>query len=326
MYIAAALVLGASIRKVDASRDLILLAVPDVLTNNMRILLRHLGYSAIYDVEEIPERYFSEETCPYFAQLRQNQRIRRWSKMYTKLRLWEFDMYNKIVYLDLDCFVLDPLPLMIPKWNEISAGTLRSSSSLLQEVGTDRNVLEKGKSGQHDGFNAGFIVLKPSNATFRSMLQRLHRGQRPTFFGNYLDCTEQAFLNEFFDPHTVTHVKIGRPDVHEFDYHGGSKPPLIHWIGDFCPKPWRVRAPDLLYPFQQKCVPKSKPEHQHQQLRNAQADEYHEDEGEEEEDEEEEEEEEVGHLNVTKCDVNPYKLWWHTFMTLDKCFLEKGPG
>jgi len=94
-----------------------------------------------------------------------------------------------VVYLDTDTLVLSPLPQLIEYYlAEIQA------NDALQLI-----YAEKGKEGKHNGFNAGFMVLKPSYQIYRDMNAYLEeRKEPPSFFGNYLDCTEQAFFNDFF--------------------------------------------------------------------------------------------------------------------------------
>lgn len=88
---------------------------------------------------------------------------------FTKLRLWEQDDFEKIVYVDADCLVLEPIEELFD----------RPSPAFAPDVFPP------------DRFNAGVIVLEPSREVFAEMLRQV--ALLPSHDGG-----DTGFLNAFF--------------------------------------------------------------------------------------------------------------------------------
>eukprot|EP00929_Paragymnodinium_shiwhaense_P038165 TRINITY_DN20218_c0_g2_i1.p1 TRINITY_DN20218_c0_g2~~TRINITY_DN20218_c0_g2_i1.p1 ORF type:complete len:293 (-),score=58.98 TRINITY_DN20218_c0_g2_i1:92-901(-) len=88
---------------------------------------------------------------------------------FTKLRLWEQDDFEKIVYVDADCIVMETVEELFD----------RPSPSFAPDVFPP------------DKFNAGVIVLQPCRDVFAEMLQRI-----PTASSH--DGGDTGFLNSFY--------------------------------------------------------------------------------------------------------------------------------
>eukprot|EP00927_Polykrikos_kofoidii_P052152 TRINITY_DN45937_c0_g1_i1.p1 TRINITY_DN45937_c0_g1~~TRINITY_DN45937_c0_g1_i1.p1 ORF type:complete len:294 (+),score=59.55 TRINITY_DN45937_c0_g1_i1:105-986(+) len=88
---------------------------------------------------------------------------------FTKLRLWEQDDFEKLVYIDADCLVLESIDELFD----------RPSPAFAPDVFPP------------DRFNAGVIVLEPSIDVFEKMMRQV-----PTMHSH--DGGDTGFLNSFF--------------------------------------------------------------------------------------------------------------------------------
>merc|ERR1719263_94800 len=213
-YLRGALVLGSSIRSFDAERDMLILVTP-LVPVEWRSALTVAGWRVV-EVAELNEFWFgkSEECSKY-----DGDQAERWGHMATKLRLWQMTQYERIMYLDADTVLTGPVD-----------ATFKSVRGFAAE-----------KALHHTHFNAGVMLLTPSEQTFAELLA-LGAAPHTRLFGNVIDCTEQGLLNTYFNGaagREVTKLPIGRADD-KADWHGESAPFAVHWITHVCPKPWRV--------------------------------------------------------------------------------------
>jgi len=213
-YFRGALVLGSSIRSFDSSRDLICLVTKNVPTE-WHSALTVAGWT-IVQVDEISEFWWGKSPeCSKFDA----DQSQRWGHMATKLRLWQMKQYERIMYLDADTVLTG------------------DASEIFKIQGFAAE-----KARYHSYFNAGVMLLTPSQQTFDELV-KLGSSTHKTLFGNVVDCTEQGLLNSYFDASTknreVTKLAVGRADVIA-DWKSTTAPFAVHWITHVCPKPWVV--------------------------------------------------------------------------------------
>lgn len=213
-YLRGALVLGSSIRSFDSSRDMICLvtaAVPKEWYESLAVA----GWT-IKVVDEIKEFWWGKSSECSTGAAHQGE---RWGHMATKLRLWQMTQYNRIMYLDADAILTSPV-------NEIfnTISTFAAESPRF-----------------HSHFNAGVLLLSPSDKVFKELMAQGEQGHSK-LFGNLIDCTEQGLLNSYFNGDAgreVTKLTVGRADV-KVDWTKEDAPFAVHWITHVCPKPWTV--------------------------------------------------------------------------------------
>lgn len=171
-YFRGALVLGSSIRSFDSSRDLICL-VTSAVPQEWRSALTVSGWTVV-PVEEINEFWWGKSTeCSNFAK----DQGERWGHMATKLRLWQQKQYQRIMYLDADTVLTGD-----------ATGIFDTVKTFAAE-----------KARYHSHFNAGVMLLSPSEETFDALLALGKSSEHKNLFGNVVDCTEQGLLNTYFD-------------------------------------------------------------------------------------------------------------------------------
>jgi len=214
-YLRGALVLGSSIRSFDAERDMIILVTPLVPTE-WRSALSVAGWR-VEVVAELGEFWWGKsDECSKFD----GDQAERWGHMATKLRLWQMTQYQRIMYLDADTVLTGPVD-----------STFKSVTGFAAE-----------KPLHHSHFNAGVMLLSPSEQTFAELLA-LGAAPHTSLFGNVIDCTEQGLLNTYYNDkdagREVTKLSIGRADVMS-DWESTAAPFAVHWITHVCPKPWLV--------------------------------------------------------------------------------------
>lgn len=203
-YILGARVLTESIKKIDDTRDIVCMTTEDVDQN---VYDRYMGLDSFViqkKVETLEEFWWNK--CPYKSSYKKSI---RWGKMMTKLRLWQLG-YKKILYLDPDSMLLksmDSLPKIF--------------SGIMAQEGKVNNLL-----------NAGTMVLTPNETVFQKFMEYENKNI-PDLYGNVIDCTEQALLNTVFKNYTK--LNVARPET---TYKIKGDEVAIHWITNWCPKPW----------------------------------------------------------------------------------------
>ena len=221
-YLRGALVLGSSIRSFDSSRDMIIL-VTKAVPVEWRSALTVAGWRVV-EVDEVAEFWWGKsDECSKFD----GDQAERWGHMATKLRLWQQTQYQRIMYLDADTVLTGPV-----------ADTFASVTTFGAE-----------KPLHHSHFNAGVMLLTPSETTFSELLALGAQGHSNAF-GNVVDCTEQGLLNTYYNGQPgreVTKLTIGRADVNN-NWDSTNAPFAVHWITHACPKPWMVADKDVEVP------------------------------------------------------------------------------
>lgn len=125
-----------------------------------------------------------------------------YAKNYTKLRIWEFDDFGRMVYLDADMLVLKNVDELFgeprgafcavmdcfcePSW----AGSVQHNLGYCQQC-PERVPWTQPTPSPQKYFNAGMFVFEPSRAVFLDMMNQLVSNP-PTPFA------EQDFLNTYF--------------------------------------------------------------------------------------------------------------------------------
>jgi len=221
-YLRGALVLGSSIRSFDSSRDMIIL-VTKAVPVEWRSALTVAGWRVV-EVDELSEFWWGKsDECSKFD----GDQAERWGHMATKLRLWQLTSYKRIMYLDADT---------------VLTGPVADTFAAVKGFGAEKPL-------HHSHFNAGVMLLTPSEATFSELLALGAEGHQSTF-GNVIDCTEQGLLNTYYNGkpgREVTKLTIGRADVNN-DWESTKAPFAVHWITHSCPKPWMVADKDVEVP------------------------------------------------------------------------------
>ena len=138
---------------------------------------------------------------------------------FAKLRLWELDEYERVVFLDADSIVVRNIDRLLD-YPEFSA-----APNLYETLGDFHRL------------NSGVFVAKPSKATFERMLERLDAP------GTFWRRTDQTFLESFWpDWHglpyvynTLQYVFINLPELWSW--------PQIRVVHYQYEKPWQAEHP-----------------------------------------------------------------------------------
>ena len=155
-YVIAALVLGRSLERSGWPHETLLL-VTDCVTTTSRERLAQF-WQRIVEVEPIAN--------PHPAAARG---LETSSECYTKLNLWQQTELEKLVYVDADTVVLGSLEPLLDRPSFAAAPCMWPS----------------------DRFNAGVLVLDPSDDIYQSMVAQI--GRLPSYDGS-----DQGFLNSYF--------------------------------------------------------------------------------------------------------------------------------
>ncbi|MED6181988.1 hypothetical protein PIB30_024617 [Stylosanthes scabra] len=178
------------IRVPPEPKDLVLLA-DDSITSESLTALRAAGWNKIKRIQRIRNPFANKSS------------YNEWN--YSKLRLWELTMYEKIVFLDSDVLVLKSLDGFF-YYPQLSAAPNEKTM-----------------------FNSGVMVIEPSQCMFENMLKKIHKVK------SYNE-GDQGFLNEVFawwhrTPSKLNKLKVFRSNdemIPEDLY-------TIHYLGL---KPW----------------------------------------------------------------------------------------
>lgn len=190
-YIKGAIGLAKSLRKAKSAYPLVVAVLEDVPEDHRQLLLMQGCF--VHQID--PIRPEGSDQC--------NFAMAHYVINYSKLRIWLFDEFEKIVYLDADIIVYDNIDHLF----DLPHGRLYAvmdcfceqtwSHSLQFKVKYCQQCPDRNPWPKHLGeapakyFNAGMFVHEPSKKTFDQLMVAL-RSSPPTPFA------EQDFLNVFF--------------------------------------------------------------------------------------------------------------------------------
>ncbi|XP_042501000.1 galactinol synthase 1-like [Macadamia integrifolia] len=189
-YVKGVVGLVKGLRKVKSAYPLVVAILPDV-PDEHREILRSQG-CIVREIEPIyPPENQTQFAHAYFV------------INYSKLRIWNFEEYSKMVYLDADIQVFENIDHLFDAPDGYFYAVLDCfcepawSKSPQYSIGYCQQCPDKVKWPAEMGsppslyFNAGMFVFEPSRLTCESILERLQI-TTPTLFA------EQDFLNMFF--------------------------------------------------------------------------------------------------------------------------------
>ncbi|GLJ23675.1 hypothetical protein SUGI_0448350 [Cryptomeria japonica] len=190
-YVKGVVSLAKGLRKVKSLYPLVVAVLPDV-PHDHRLQLRNQG-CIVREIEPInpPENQVQFAMAYYVLN-------------YSKLRIWEFEEFSKMVYLDADIQVFDNIDNLFDMpdgyfyavmdcfcektWSHTTQYQIGYCQQYPNKV-TWPVELEEERPALY--FNAGMFVFEPSKLTFESMMETL-MSTTPTPFA------EQDFLNMYF--------------------------------------------------------------------------------------------------------------------------------
>nr|QCQ29597.1 galactinol synthase [Camellia fraterna] len=189
-YVKGVVGLAKGLRKVKSAYRLVVAILPDVPEEH-REILRSQG-CIVHEIEPIypPENHVQFAMAYYVIN-------------YSKLRIWNFEEYSKMVYLDADIQVFENIDHLFDMADGYFYAVMDCfcektwSHSAQYSIGYCQQCPEKVTWPAEMGsppplyFNAGMFVYEPRRMTYESLLQTL-RITPPTPFA------EQDFLNMFF--------------------------------------------------------------------------------------------------------------------------------
>lgn len=190
-YVKGVVGLVKGLRKVNSAYPLIVAVLPDV-PDEHRQLLKRQG-CIVHEIEPIypPENQVQFAMAYYVIN-------------YSKLRIWEFEEYSKLIYLDADIQVYENIDHLfdLPDGHFYAAMDCFCektwSHTRQYEIGYCQQCPEKVQWPEELGqppslyFNAGMFVFEPSKLTYDTLIGTL-RVTPPTAFA------EQDLLNMFFN-------------------------------------------------------------------------------------------------------------------------------
>ncbi|KAJ8759023.1 hypothetical protein K2173_003261 [Erythroxylum novogranatense] len=189
-YVEGVIGLAKGLRKVKSAYPLVVAALPDVPEDH-RDILRSQG-CIIREIEPIypPENQVQFAMAYYVIN-------------YSKLRIWNFEEYSKMMYLDADVQVFDNIDHLFDNPDGYFYAVMDCfcektwSHSRQYSIGYCQQCPDRVKWPPEMGpppplyFNAGMYVFQPSCLTYENLLQTL-QVTPPTPFA------EQDFLNMYF--------------------------------------------------------------------------------------------------------------------------------
>ncbi|KAL3749947.1 hypothetical protein ACJRO7_010991 [Eucalyptus globulus] len=189
-YVKGVVGLAKGLRKAESKYPLVVAILPDVPVDHRKILV---DQGCI--VREI-EPVYPPENQTQFA-------MAYYVINYSKLRIWEFVEYDKMIYLDGDIQVFDNIDHLFDLPNSFFYAVMDCfcektwSHTPQYEIGYCQQCPDKVQWPDHVGpkpslyFNAGMFVYEPNLYTYHDMLETL-KITPPTPFA------EQDFLNMYF--------------------------------------------------------------------------------------------------------------------------------
>ncbi|KAJ9186026.1 hypothetical protein P3X46_005584 [Hevea brasiliensis] len=189
-YVKGVVGLAKGLRKVNSKYPLVVAILPDVPEEHRKILV-----SQGCIVKEI-EPLYPPENQTQFA-------MAYYVINYSKLRIWEFVEYSKMIYLDGDIQVFENIDHLFDLQDGYFYGVMDCfceqtwSHSLQHKIGYCQQCPDRVQWPTEMGpkpplyFNAGMFVFEPNLSTYHDLLSTV-KVTTPTLFA------EQDFLNMFF--------------------------------------------------------------------------------------------------------------------------------
>ncbi|XP_013790255.1 glycogenin-1-like [Limulus polyphemus] len=207
-YSLGALVLGHSLRKVQTSRSLVILVTVGV-SADMRSLL-----SSVYDLVEEVGEIDSKDEVNLTVLTRPELGV-----TFTKLHCWRLSQFKKCVFLDADTLVLQNCDELFNR-EELSA---------VPDVGWP------------DCFNSGVFVFRPSDETYKALVQFAE--DKGSFDGG-----DQGLLNLFFQDWATKDISQHLSFLYNMNSNAsytylpafqqfGKDVKIVHFLGEL--KPWK---------------------------------------------------------------------------------------
>ncbi|KAK3441466.1 hypothetical protein EUGRSUZ_B01793 [Eucalyptus grandis] len=189
-YVKGVVGLAKGLRKAKSKYPLVVAVLPDVPEEHRKILVDQ--GCVVREIEPV----YPPENQTQFA-------MAYYVINYSKLRIWEFLEYSKMIYLDGDIQVFDNIDHLFDLPNGSFYAVMdcfceKTWSHTPQfQIGYCQQCPDKIQWPDHAGpkpslyFNAGMFVYEPNLKTYRDLLEKL-KITPPTSFA------EQDFLNEYF--------------------------------------------------------------------------------------------------------------------------------
>jgi hypothetical protein len=117
----------------------------------------------------------------------------RFKKVFSKLNIWRLPV-KRVVFLDADMVVLKNIDELFTPGEPV----FRASPDKLWD-GNAKSVLISSTGI----FNSGLLVIEPSMATFKDMLQKLPSITANEKYGKFADGSDQGFLNKYYEKEWV---------------------------------------------------------------------------------------------------------------------------
>ncbi|KAI3448461.1 hypothetical protein Pfo_005126 [Paulownia fortunei] len=228
-YVKGVVGLAKGLRKVEAQYPLMVAVLPDVPAEHRRMLVEQ--GCLVREIEPVypPENFNKDKEKEPFAWA-------YYAVNYSKLRLWSFADYSKLIYLDADTQVFDYIDHLF----DLPDGGFYAVVDCLCEL-HGQECAEKVPWPKELGskppfyFNAGMFIFEPSLFTYHLLLKTLEVTPATPF-------AEQDFLNMFFRDtcksispvyNTLVAMLWRHPEDVEVD-----KAKIVHFCANGS-KPWR---------------------------------------------------------------------------------------
>ncbi|KAL3749930.1 hypothetical protein ACJRO7_010975 [Eucalyptus globulus] len=189
-YVKGVVGLAKGLRKAKSKYPLVVAVLPDVPEEHRKILVDQGCVVRAIEPVYPPENQTQFAMAYYVIN-------------YSKLRIWEFLEYSKLIYLDGDIQVFDNIDHLFDLPNGFFYAVMDCfcektwSHTPQYQIGYCQQCPDRIQWPDHAGpkpslyFNAGMFVYEPNLKTYRDLLEKL-KITPPTSFA------EQDFLNEYF--------------------------------------------------------------------------------------------------------------------------------
>jgi lipopolysaccharide biosynthesis glycosyltransferase len=235
-YVAGAIALGQSLIEVKSQMQRVVLVTPDVSEHNraaMRKLWIVKEVEPIYCNHKLPDTFDKDQYDLNGAQYQAG--LKRWSSTCTKFAAWKLTAYDRVLFMDSDMVVVEPIDNVL---YEYSNATFAAAPETFPP----------------DNFNSGFMVLTPSEKTFKFLLKVnedigsaeggdqgvFNNGLCPQWYtadSNDKKCGRIPWMYNvaaaYYDQYKTLRLMSGLPT-----------PKAIHFVSDG--KPWVVLAMDYM--------------------------------------------------------------------------------
>lgn len=181
-YFLGTILAGYTLRKTKPKHDVVLMVTDDVPENQIIILKKYFNKIITVDyIDTHPDNFVKDDT--------------RFTKVFTKLNLFNLTEYDKVLMLDVDIFMVNNVDHLF----ELPTPAAHFRNKKLDHGSKiDSNLITLKNGRINGGVNAGTMLLKPDANEFKDMIKEIKKPLRFKLLGPEQDYLSYRYKDNIY--------------------------------------------------------------------------------------------------------------------------------